>query len=148
MKKGGINMLSIKKHYPTFDIDITLTAQITVVMGDSGAGKTLLYNMIPSIVNGVKVYRYNGTNPNDSIIRDIESLTNVLIILDRIEYLFTEPLGDELLQAINKSSNTFLLFGRNTTGLNMELKDIKKLVFVNSTLKLEDIFKTPAQDVL
>ena len=97
-----------------FSYDLVFDDRITLVGGDSGTGKTVLYEMLEDLrltdeYKAIKLFNYN-------------SLIN-----------------DEVRRFINfELSNQYMLFLRNCDGLNVSDKSFKVLEFDNNKITLEE----------
>ena len=130
-------MEHIKTKYRDLTMDLDLSRHITVVVGESGTGKTLIYEMLPKKINGTLIHKFTYGATLRYVIEEIKDSSCDLFVFDRTELLFMDPLAEELKRVINSDSvNTFLLFGRETTGLSVTLEDVKQLQFDNNTLFL------------
>ena len=131
-----MNMLHISTPYKFFYIDITLTSHITVVMGDSGTGKSLLYEALPDMVDNIKVRRFTYDDELFYITQEIKNSTNKLFVFDRIELLFLDQDTTEFFEVVNSDTkNYFLFLGRDTGDLNIQLQDLKTLIFKDKVLR-------------
>ena len=101
-----------------FSYDLTFDDRITLVGGDSGTGKTVLYEMLEDIrltdeYKAIKLFNYKS---------DADCLIN-----------------DDVRRFINfELSNQYMLFLRNCDGLNVSDKSFKVLKFDNNRITLEE----------
>lgn len=116
------------------DVDLEINDNVTIIAGDSGTGKTYLFNRLKSIF---KIYAnnkfkpdfiycnrqmnefifINNDNVNDLLLYLNNSNKHFIYIIDRAEIFFTE----EIINLINNSSSTFIIFARNIPGLKCRL---------------------------
>lgn len=130
-----MHMLHISTPYKFFHIDITLTSHVTVVTGDSGTGKSLLYEALPDTIDNVKVRRFTYDGELFYIAQEIKNSANKLFVFDRTEYLFLNEGADEFFKAVNSDKDNYFLFlGRDTGKLNIQLQDLKTLIFKDKVL--------------
>ena len=100
-----------------FSYDLTFDDRITLVGGDSGTGKTVLYEMLEDILEAIKQCR-------DSF-----------IVIDNADCM----INDDVRRFINfELSNQYMLFLRNCDGLNVSYKSFKVLKFDNNRITLEE----------
>ena len=100
-----------------FSYDLTFDDRITLVGGDSGTGKTVLYEMLEDFLEAIKQCR-------DSF-----------IVIDNADCM----INDDVRRFINfELSNQYMLFLRNCDGLNVSYKSFKVLKFDNNRITLEE----------
>ena len=109
---------------------------ITLVGGDSGTGKTVLYEMLEDLrltdeYKDIKLFNYKSDNFSESI----EQCRDSFIVVDNADNL----IDDEVRRFINfEPSNQYMLFLRNCDGLNVSDKSFKVLKFDNNMITLEE----------
>lgn len=101
--------------HTSFVVDFTLPANITLVVGDSGQGKSACYSFIAeAAVLDSRIVCYNYLDINKNYRSDIRSYREKLIVIDNADIL----LDDELRKYICfDGNNQYLLFGRNPANL-------------------------------
>lgn len=105
-----------------FSYDLTFDDRITLVGGDSGTGKTVLYEMLEDI------------RLTDEY-KAIKQCRNSFIVIDNADCL----INDDVRRFINfELSNQYMLFLRNCDGLNVSDKSFKELKFDNNRITLEE----------
>ena len=110
-----------------FSYDLTFDDRITLVGGDSGTGKTVLYEMLEDLrltdeYKDVKLFNYKS----DNLLEAIRQCRDILI-------------NDDVRKFINfEFSNQYMLFLRNCDGLNVSDKSFKVLKFDNNRITLEE----------
>ena len=102
-----------------FSYDLEFDDRITLVGGDSGTGKTVLYEMLEDLrltneYKAIKLFNYKSDNFSESIEQCRDSFINF------------EP------------SNQYMLFLRNCDGLNVSNRSFKVLKFDNNRITLEE----------
>lgn len=106
----------------TLVIDIKLSNKINIIDGNSGTGKTFVYdiinkNKVANIIcinkDTIDSWKYIKS-PVENFKEILEDNDNTLFIIDRADEIFAEY--PEIIDIIcnDKSSNTFLLFTRET----------------------------------
>ena len=105
-----------------FSYDLTFDDRITLVGGDSGTGKTVLYEMLEDI------------RLTDEY-KAIKQCRDSFIVIDNADCL----INDDVRRFINfELSNQYMLFLRNCDGLNVSDKSFKVLKFDNNRITLEE----------
>lgn len=116
--------------------DLTFDDRITLVGGDSGTGKTVLYEMLEDIrltdeYKAIKLFNYKS----DDFLEAIKQCRDSFIVIDNADCL----INDDVRRFINfELSNQYMLFLRNCDGLNVSDKSFKVLKFDNNRITLEE----------
>ena len=119
-----------------FSYELLFDDRITLVGGDSGTGKTVLYEMLEDLkltdeYHAIKLFNYKSEN----ILENLEKCRNNFIVIDNANIL----IDDEIRRFINfESSNQYMLFLRNCDGLNVSDKSFKVLKMKNNRITLEE----------
>lgn len=117
-----------------FLYDLTFEDRITLVGGDSGTGKTVLYGMLEDLrftdeYKMLKLFNYKS----DNLLEAIKMCRNNFIVIDNADIL----IDDEIRRFINfEFSNQYMLFSRNCDGLNVSDKSFKELIVDNNRVTL------------
>ena len=117
-----------------FLYDLQFDDRITLVGGDSGTGKTILYEMLEDMrltdeYKAIKLFNYKS----DDFTRAVKQCRDNFIVIDNADSLIT----DEIRKFINfEVSNQYMLFLRNCDGLNVSDKSFKVLGFSNNHITL------------
>ena len=104
--------------------------------GDSGTGKTVLYEMLEDIrltdeYSSIKLFNYKS----DDFLGAIRQCKDSFIVVDNADNL----MNDDVRRFINfEVSNQYMLFLRNCDGLNVSDKSFKVLKFDNNRITLEE----------
>ena len=136
--KGEWQMIykSITFNADPFLYDLEFDDRITLVGGDSGVGKTVLYEMLEDIrltdeYKAIKLFNYRS----DDFQEAIKQCRDSFIVVDNADNL----INDEVRKFINfEVSNQYMLFLRNCDGLNVSDKSFKVLKFDNNKITLEE----------
>lgn len=113
-----------------FSYDLQFDDRITLVGGDSGTGKTVLYEILEDLrltskYKEIKLFNYKS----DNFIEAVKQCRNNFVVIDNADSLIT----DEIRRFINfEVSNQYMLFLRNCDGLNVLDKSFKVLGFNKS----------------
>ena len=119
-----------------FSYDLEFDDRITLVGGDSGTGKTVLYEMLEDVrltdeYKAIKLFNYKS----DNFLKAIKQCRNSFIVIDNADNL----INDDVRRFINfEVSNQYMLFLRNCDGLNVSDKSFKVLKFDNNRITLEE----------
>lgn len=119
-----------------FSYDLEFDDRITLVGGDSGTGKTVLYEMLEDVklteeYKSIKLFNYKSDNFCEAIQRCKENF----IVIDNAEIL----INDKIRKFINfEFSNQYMLFLRNCDGLNVSDRSFKVLKFDHNKITLEE----------
>ena len=119
-----------------FSYDLVFDDRITLVGGDSGTGKTVLYEMLEDLkltaeYHAIKLFNYKSEN----ILENLKNCKNNFIVIDNADIL----IDDDIRRFINfEFSNQYMLFLRNCDGLNVSDKSFKMLKLENNEITLEE----------
>lgn len=119
-----------------FSYDLAFDDRITLVGGDSGTGKTVLYEMLEDLrltdeYKAIKLFNYKSDNLSESI----KQCRDNFIVIDNADIL----IDDVVRKFINfEFSNQYMLFLRNCDGLNISDKSFKVLKLDNNRITLEE----------
>ncbi len=135
--KGEKQMIykNIKFRADPFSYNLEFDDRITLVGGDSGTGKTVLYEMLEDLrltdeYNAIKLFNYKS----DNFLKSIKQCRDNFIVVDNADNL----INDEVRRFINfEPSNQYMLFLRNCDDLNVSDKSFKVLKFDNNRITLE-----------
>ena len=119
-----------------FSYDLEFDDRITLVGGDSGVGKTVLYEMLEDVrltdeYRAIKLFNYRSDNFQEAI----KQCRDSFIVVDNADNL----INDEVRKFINfELSNQYMLFLRNCDGLNVSDQSFKVLKFDNNKITLNE----------
>ena len=108
----------------------------TLVGGDSGIGKTVLYEMLEDLrltdeYKAIKLFNYKS----DELLESMKQCRGRFIVIDNADIL----IDDEVRKFINfEFSNQYMLFLRKCDGLNVSDKSFKVLKLDNNRITLEE----------
>ena len=129
MKEINFNIFDYKAH-------LCLDDSLTLIAGDSGIGKTLLFNYFDRqshMRNDIKCInsRYvdmtcKKSNKQSLYITGLlKDTSGALVVIDNADILLTSKVREFI---VMDSRNTYVLFGRNVTGLWTTENNIAELV--------------------
>lgn len=119
-----------------FSYDLVFDDRITLVGGDSGTGKTVLYEMLEDLrltdeYKAIKLFNYKS----DNLLESLKHCRDSFIVIDNADIL----INDEIRKFINfEFSNQYMLFLRNCDGLNVSDKSFKVLYLNDDRITLEE----------
>ena len=119
-----------------FSYDLVFDDRITLVGGDSGTGKTVLYDMLEDLkqteeYNAIKLFNYKS----EDVLEKLKQCRNNFVVIDNADIL----MDDEVRQFINfEFSNQYMLFLRNCDGLNVSDKSFKVMKVESNMITLEE----------
>ena len=119
-----------------FLYDLEFDDRITLVGGDSGTGKTVLYEMLEDLkltdqYRAIKLFNYRTENVKERLVE----CKNSFIVVDNADIL----IDDDIRRFINfEFSNQYMLFLRNCDGLNVSDKSFKVLVSKGDKIMLKE----------
>ena len=119
-----------------FSYDLVFDDRITLVGGDSGTGKTVLYEMLEDLkltneYSAIKLFNYKSDSFSGSLLH----CRNSFIVIDNADIL----IDDNIRQFINfEFSNQYMLFLRNCDGLNVSDKSFKVLKCDDNRITLDE----------
>lgn len=119
-----------------FSYDLVFDDRITLVGGDSGTGKTVLYEMLEDLrftdeYKAIKLFNYKS----DNLLETIKQCRDSFIVIDNADIL----IDDDIRRFINfEFSNQYMLFLRNCDGLNVSDKSFKVLILEDNRITLEE----------
>lgn len=119
-----------------FLYDLVFDDRITLVGGDSGTGKTVLYDMLEDLkqteeYSAIKLFNYKS----EDVLEKLKQCRNNFVVIDNADIL----MDDEVRRFINfEFSNQYMLFLRNCDGLNVSDKSFKVMKFESNMITLEE----------
>ena len=116
--------------------ELSFDDRITLVGGDSGTGKTVMYEMLEDVrlteqYNAIKLFNYKSENIKESLMK----CRDCFIVIDNADI----QIDDDIRRFINfEFSNQYMLFLRNCDGLNVSDKSFKILKLKDDKITLEE----------
>lgn len=113
--------------------NVSFRDRLTVVMGDSGTGRTLLWMKLASesaFRDDIVCFNYTA---KVDILHEIKKRSNTLFVFDNADIILT-PETKRYIQ--EDKSNQYILFGRDTDGLKLAAINIAELVVIGDEIKL------------
>ena len=119
-----------------FSYDLVFDDRITLVGGDNGTGKTVLYEILEDLrltdeYKAIKLFNYRS----DDLLESLKKCKEKFIVIDNADIL----INDDIRKFINfEFSNQYMLYLRNCDGLNVSDQSFKVLKHNNSKITLEN----------
>lgn len=119
-----------------FSYELIFDDRITLVGGDSGTGKTVLYELLEDLkltekYKAIKLFNYKS----DNFLETIKQCRNNFIVIDNADIL----INDDVRRYINfEFTNQYMLFLRNCDGLNVSDKSFKVMQLKDNRITLEE----------
>ena len=119
-----------------FSYDLMFDDRITLVGGDSGTGKTVLYEILEDLrftdeYKAIKLFNYKS----DNLLEAVKQCRDNFIVIDNADIL----IDDDIRRFIHfEFSNQYMLFLRNCDGLNVSDKSFKVLKLEDNRITLEE----------
>lgn len=113
------------------DIELRFYSRITLLGGNSGIGKSVLYQLLTVLSAGYKfknIYCINSDiakTQDIDLIKTFQSKKNHLIVIDNSEEILGKKEREFILTNIK---NQYLILGRNRDGLSLGYKSLGELV--------------------
>lgn len=137
MKPDRIIYKSIEFSSMNLAYNLTFKNYFTLIVGDSGTGKTFLFNRLRDLK---QIHLYDKLRLYNAESEDFESIydcKNSFIVIDNFDILVSDELRNFL--QLDKT-NQFLVFGRNTDGLPVDIDSFVYLNNYNGNITLEAVF--------
>ena len=136
--RGGKKMIYKKISFreAPFTYELFFDDRITLVGGDNGTGKTVLYEILEDLkltdeYNAIKLFNYKSDNMKENLMKCKECF----VVIDNADIL----IDDNIKQFINfEFSNQYMLFLRNCDGLNVSDKSFKIMHLEGEKITLQD----------
>lgn len=121
-------------------INLRFYSRVTLLVGDSGIGKTLLYQMLSTIstsdkfkyifyINADTIERY-GIN----LLKTLKSKKNTFIIIDNADLILDREEREFIL---TNFVNQYLIIGKNRDGLGLGYNGLGELVVTNKQMYIK-----------
>ena len=114
----------------SFKIDFVFDNNLTLLMGDSGTGKSIVYSLIKEMmVFDERFICFNYRDSQEHIKNSVYSLQGKLIVIDNADII----LDDEIKKYISTDArNQYLLIGRNPKNLFATADNYYELISDNN----------------
>ena len=136
MKSKPIVMDHFSTVHTSFVVDFTFKTNITILMGNSGTGKTAAFSFIQECMAlNPQILCLNYLDYQKNIKDIVSQAEGKLIVIDNADIL----IDDDIRRFINfEFSNQYMLFLRNCDGLNVSDKSFKVLCTKGDKIVLEE----------
>lgn len=125
MYSKPVVMENLKARHTTFSVEFHFTNNITLLMGDSGRGKTLIFAILQELsAIDKRIVCINYLDINKEIKEEIEKASGKLIIIDNADAI----LSDDTRKVIAfDRENQYLIIGRNPKNLLITRENLFEL---------------------
>lgn len=125
MYSKPVVMENLKARHTTFSVEFHFTNNITLLMGDSGRGKTLIFTILQELsAIDKRIVCINYLDINEEIKEEIEKASGKLIIIDNADAI----LSDDTRKVIAfDRENQYLIIGRNPKNLLITRENLFEL---------------------
>lgn len=115
MYSKPVVMENLKARHTTFSVEFHFTNNITLLMGDSGMGKTLIFGILQELsAIDKRIMCINYLDINKEIKVEIEKASGKLIIIDNADAILNDDTRKVI--ALDRE-NQYLIIGRNPKNL-------------------------------
>lgn len=125
MYSKPVIMETLKAKHTTFSVEFQFTNNITMLMGDSGTGKTLIFGILQELsVTDKRIVCLNYLDINRQIKDEIKKISGKLIIIDNADII----LDDDMRKTVAfDRENQYLIIGRNPKNLIITRENLFEL---------------------
>ncbi|MCM1125406.1 MAG: ATP-binding protein [Lachnospiraceae bacterium] len=125
MYSKPVVMENLKARHTTFAVEFHFTNNITLLMGDSGMGKTLVFGILQELsATDKKIVCINYLDINKEIEKEIVKMSGKLIVIDNADVILNDHMR-KLIAFDNK--NQYLIIGRNPQNLLVTKENLFEL---------------------
>lgn len=118
----------------TFRFNLKCLNGLTIILGESASGKTLLYKKLQSwsLVNSNNTFLFFNYTSND-VLNTIKKVRGKIILIDNADIIIPETLFNYFRQ---DKYNQYIIFGRDTNRYGARKENIAMLIEDNKTFYL------------
>ena len=125
MKIKPVVMNSIQTMHTSFEVDFSLEANVTFIIGDSGTGKSAVFSFLQELAAEDKRIRcLNYLDQKKKYRNTIKQSKGKLFIIDNADILLDDDMRWHI---VTDSQNQYIIIGRNPTGLMLNMDEIMEL---------------------
>lgn len=124
--------------YLNIRIDFVLNNNIEFVVGDSGTGKSFvwqIFNNDKAFDSSIETLNYTDINKAGEVIKNAEGK---LIVIDNADLLLDSNIRKKI---AFDTSNQYIIFGRNPDCLYLTKDNFKKVNVNGNTIELKNFFR-------
>ena len=115
--------------HTSFEVDLEFEYNITFVCGDSGTGKSAVFSFLKELsADNIDIKCFNYLDYKRNYKTSIKRSKSKLIIIDNADILLDDALRSYI--ALD-NKNQYVIFGRNPTGLLLNMDEIFELCSTN-----------------
>ncbi len=128
--------------HTSFEVNFDFKNNITLLMGDSGVGKTLVFSILKETsVDNEKLICFNYLDANKDILKELKNITGKLVVIDNADTLLTREIRKWI---VFDNKNQYLIIGRNPADLLITKENLYQLVVI----KKEEQIKFTLENLL
>ena len=132
----------IKLQYFGKEVYLHFRDRITVVRGDSGTGKSLIFQILRPLkvseqYRNIECLNYESMSlleTQDEVLKQLEKYKNKLVVIDNAELLLNKSSRTFI---ANDEDNQYVIIGRNIEGLGVMKKGFCRVVDEGKTIELQ-----------
>lgn len=120
----------IHTQHTSFEVDLVLESNITLINGDSGVGKSAVYSFLEELsAEDINIRCFNYLDQKKNYKTSIKQSRGKLFVIDNADILLNDSMRGYI--ALD-SENQYIIIGRNPTGLMLSLDEIWELESINT----------------
>lgn len=129
-------------------IELNLLDRLVLISGDSGVGKSLIYQYLEDIsrysdksyecINIETLCKEEQNSREDFLLKRIKACDNKVIVIDNADTILQEKTRTYIAR---DTKNQYIIFGRNVAGLFITENKVAELVLDNNVFKLNYTLK-------
>lgn len=137
MLRRPVVTYKIDANYCGRHILLEFTNNMTVVCGNSGVGKTRLWELLGDLVLDFPyLSMLSLRNKNDNILELLKSSSGKLFVIDNADIVLG---AEERKYVAFDGSNQYLLFGRNPENLMLTYNNLREIVWGSDFVQFEEV---------
>lgn len=137
MKMKPVITDKYQSKYLNMDLDLDLDANLILISGDSGIGKSFVWQIFDNdraLDDSLETLNYKDVKDAN---QKIKGYKNKLVVIDNADIL----LDDEIRKYIAfDTNNQYIIFGRNPEYLYLTKANCKELVIQDDIISIESMF--------
>ena len=125
MKIKPVVLDRIQTMHTSYKVDFILEANVTLIVGDSGTGKSTVFSFLQELAAENRTIKcYNYLDKKTGYKSAIKRANGKLFIIDNADILLDDAMRWYI---ATDGKNQYILIGRNPTGLMLNQEDIMEL---------------------
>ncbi|MDO4961226.1 MAG: ABC transporter ATP-binding protein [Eubacteriales bacterium] len=125
MKIKPVVLDRLQTRHTSFEVDLQISTNITLIQGDSGVGKSALFSFLQELaVEDKRIRCFNYLDINTGYKNSIRRSHGKLFIIDNADILLDDAMREYVAM---DGKNQYIIIGRNPTGLLLTRDNIFEL---------------------